>query len=300
MKIRTVKHLVREGFSNTYKNVLMSLASVSMVIASLLIFGIFLMATINISYNLNRLKSQIEIVVILKSDIAPMEADDIELKVKNDERVLSYVRLSKDQAFAELATQYLEDSEIMEGLTPEFLFESFRIHLKNVDDSAAFTEEIRKMRGIDDVEYPQDSLNKLSALLNWVNVGSMVVLALLLAISVSIIANTIKLTVYARRKEIGIMKYIGANDWFIRWPFIIEGVIIGLFGAIASFVLTSYLYNSVESYVNTHTLEYGINSLIKMVSLGTIGGQIFLMYVVIGMVMGSVGSIISVRKHLNV
>lgn len=300
MKIRTMKYIVKEGFANTYKNLLMSLASVSMVIASLLIFGIFLMLIINFSYNLNRLKAQIEIVVFLETDVSQIEADAVELKIKNDERVLTYVRLSKEQAFAELATEYLEDFDIIQGLTPDFLNESFRIHLKNVQDSAEFTEELSKMQGVEDVNYPYESLQKLSSLLQWINVGSMVVLALLLIISVSIIANTIKLTVYARRKEIEIMKYIGANDWFIRWPFIIEGVIIGFAGALASFILTGYFYNSVESYVNTHTLEYGISDLIKLVPLGNVGGQIFIIYAIIGIVMGSAGSLISVRKHLNV
>jgi len=300
MKIRTMKYIVKEGFANTYKNLLMSLASVSMVIASLLIFGIFLMLIINFTYNLNRLKAQVEIAVFLESDISQLEAGDIELKIKNDERVLAYTKVSKDQAYAQLMNQYLEDSDLLEGLTPDFLSESFRIHLKNADDSAAFTEEISKLPGVEDVSYPYESLKKLSAVLNWINAGSMVVLSLLLIISVSIIANTIKLTVYARRKEIEIMKYVGANDWFIRWPFIIEGVIIGFAGALASFILTCYLYNLVESYVNTHALEYGINDLIKLVPLGNIGGQIFIIYAIIGVVMGSVGSVISVRKHLNV
>lgn len=292
--------MVKEGFVNTYRNLLMSLASVSMVVASLLIFGIFLMLIINFSYNLNRLKAQVEIAVFLKNNATSLESADVELKIKNDERVLTYRKVTKEEAFAELATVYLEDSELIEGLTPDFLSESFRVHLKNVEDSAAFADEISRMEGVEDVTYPYDSLKKLGTVLNWINVGSMAVLALLLIISVSIIANTIKLTVYARRKEIEIMKYIGASDWFIRWPFIIEGVIIGFAGALIAFILTSYLYNSVESFVNAHTLDYGLSDLIKMVSIGNVAGQIFVIYAIIGMVMGGTGSIISVRKHLNV
>ena len=140
----------------------------------------------------------------------------------------------------------------------------------------------------------------MSLILRWTNVGTVVVLVVLLIISVSIIANTIKLTVYARRKEIGIMKYVGANDWFIRWPFIIEGMIIGLFGAVSSFVITSYLYNEVEAYVNQEAAAYGISNVLRIVPLGTMYAQILFVYVIIGLVMGAVGSIISVRKHLNV
>ena len=132
MKIRTIKYIVKEGFANTYKNILMSLASVSMVIASLLIFGIFLMLIINFSYNMNRLKAQVEIVVFLENNASQFETDDVEMKIKNDERVLTYVKITKEQAYAQLVTQYLDDSDLLVGLTPDFLSDSFRIHLKTL------------------------------------------------------------------------------------------------------------------------------------------------------------------------
>jgi len=298
MKIRTIKHMLKEGFSNTYKNLLMSLASLVMVISSLLIFGVFLMITINLFYNYSRVETQFEIVVILETDAAPLEADDIELKIKDDERVLDYKRISKEQAFSEME-EMLEDSDLLTGLTPEFLYESFRIHLKDADQSKAFVEELSKKPGINEIEFPRELLDKLGVFFKWMNIGSMFILTLLLVISVSIISNTIKLTVYARRKEIGIMKYIGANDWFIRWPFIIEGMIIGLAGAIVSFVLTSYAYNAIENYVNKELISNSLE-LLRIKSLDNIGGRLLFLYVIIGMIMGAVGSVISVRKHLNV
>ncbi|NLO38379.1 MAG: ABC transporter permease [Ruminiclostridium sp.] len=299
MKIRTIKYMLKEGFTNTYKNFLMSLASVSMVIASLLIFGIFLMITINLTYNLTQIEKQQEIVVYLDRDIAQMQADNIELQLKDDPRVLTYVRISKEQAFADMA-EMLEDSSLLEGLTPDFLSESFRIHLVNPEDSNSFSSELNKIDGVDEIFFPKVLLEKMSLVLKWVNVGTMVMLVILLIISVSIIANTIKLTVFARRKEIGIMKYVGSNDWFIRWPFIIEGMIIGLLGALVSFVATSYLYNMVEKWANTELVSNGIGDILKVVPLETIGGSILFVYIIIGMVMGAAGSVISVRKHLNV
>ncbi|HEY8500843.1 MAG TPA: permease-like cell division protein FtsX [Clostridia bacterium] len=299
MKLRTIKYMVREGFSNTYKNLLMTLASLMMVISSLLIFGIFLMVTAILSYNLRQMEKQTaEIVIWLDKDIAPLEANDIELRLKNDERVLICDRITKEQAFAEL-NEALEDPSLLEGYNPDFLSESFRLRLKDVKRIEEFTEEISNLDGVEDIDFPKDFLEKLTIILKWINAGSMFVLALLLIISVSIISNTIKLTVYARRKEIGIMKYIGATDWFIRWPFIIEGIIIGLAGSVISFVITSYLYNALESYVSSEAVISGM-SLIRMVPLKDIGGQILFIYIIIGVVMGVVGSIISVRKHLNV
>ncbi|NLY17706.1 MAG: ABC transporter permease [Clostridiaceae bacterium] len=298
MKIRTIKYLLKEGISNTYKNLLMSLASLAMVISSLLIFGVFLMITINLFYNYNRLESQFEIVVILETDATSFEASDIEQKIISDERVFSYKRVSKEEAFSEMK-EMLEDSELITGLTPEFLYESFRIHLKDADQSEAFVEELSVMPGIKEMEFPRELLEKLGVFFRWMNVGSMFVLTLLLIISVSIISNTIKLTVYARRREIGIMKYIGANDWFIRWPFIIEGMVIGLVGAVISFILTSYGYNAIESYVNRELIS-GSLEVLRVKSLDNISARLLLLYVIIGTVMGAIGSIISVRKHLNV
>lgn len=298
MKIRTIKYLIRDGFLNTYKNLLMSLASLAMVVVSLIIFGVFLMITVNLFFNYNRVESQFEIVVILETDAAPLEIDDMEMKIKNDERVSYYARVSKNEAFSQMK-ELMEDSEIIAGLTPEFLYESFRIHLKDPEQCDEFVAEITMMSGIDEIVYPQEFLEKLGVFFQWMNAGSMLILALLLIISVSIIANTIKLTVYARRKEIGIMKYIGASDWFIRWPFIIEGMIIGFAGAIVSFIMSSYAYNSVASYVNELLISNGIE-LVRLITLDNIAGRVLFLYIIIGIIMGAVGSVISVRKHLNV
>lgn len=299
MKFRTIKYMIREGFSNTYKNLLMTLASLTMVVSSLLIFGLFLLVTLILTFNLKQMEKQIaEVVIWLNKDIAPLQADDIELRLKNDERVLKCDRITKEQAFAEL-NEALEDPSLLKGYTPEFLSESFRLRLKDAGQIDEFAQEMRTFTGVEDIDFPKDFLDKLSLILKWINAGSMFILALLLIISVSIISNTIKLTVYARRREIGIMKYIGATDWFIRWPFIIEGIIIGLVGSVISFVITGYLYNALETYINSEAVVSGM-SLIRMLPLKDIGGQVLFVYIIIGVVMGAVGSIISVRKHLNV
>jgi len=299
MKFRTIKYMIREGFSNTYKNLLMTLASLTMVVSSLLIFGLFLLVTLILTFNLKQMEKQIaEVVIWLDKDVAPLQADDIELRLKNDERVLKCDRITKEQAFAEL-NEALEDPSLLKGYTPEFLSESFRLRLKDAGQIDEFAQEMRTFTGVEDIDFPKDFLDKLSLILKWINAGSMFILALLLIISVSIISNTIKLTVYARRREIGIMKYIGATDWFIRWPFIIEGIIIGLVGSVISFVITGYLYNALETYINSEAVVSGM-SLIRMLPLKDIGGQVLFVYIIIGVVMGAVGSIISVRKHLNV
>jgi cell division transport system permease protein len=116
---------------------------------------------------------------------------------------------------------------------------------------------------------------------------------------VFIIANTIKLTVYARRKEINIMKYIGATDWFIRWPFVVEGVIIGIVGAVIAFVLSAYGYNAVEGKFTNDLLSMN-TQLLKLIKLKDVWFQIFASYACIGVVVGAAGSFMSIRRHLKV
>src|SRR5690554_3528012 len=173
MKLRTIKYMVREGFSNTYKNLLMTLASLTMVISSLLIFGVFLMVTVILSFNLRQMEKQIaEIVIWLEKDIAPLEADDIELRLKNDVRVLECNRITKEQAFAEL-NEALEDPSLLEGYTPEFLSESFRLRLKDVNQIAEFADEAADITGVEDIDFPKDFLERLALILKWINAGSM-------------------------------------------------------------------------------------------------------------------------------
>ncbi len=299
MKLSTFRLMLKEGIINIYKNKLMSLASMTMVIASLIILGLFLLFALNLIVNIEEIKKQPEVTIYCDHELDEEGILNIERAIKEDERVREYTVKTKQEAFEFMKDILEENKDVLEGYSEEIMMVSFEVSLYNPENSPAFVETMESIEGIWRIKYSQEVVEFITRLVYWVNLISIFIVAILLVISVFIISNTIKLTVFARRKEVGIMKYVGATDWFIRWPFIIEGIVIGILGSIISYILTSYGYNVLESAVNSGEFK---SSLIftGMVKLDIIGSQLFIIYAIIGTIMGAVGSIVSLRKHLKV
>jgi cell division transport system permease protein len=294
MKLRTTKYVVKEGFINAYKNALMTLASIGVVTVSLFVFGFFWVITINLNYNTSTLKEQPEMQVFCNPELDTSQLGKLEEFVKADNRIKEYRIVSKKEAFQKAAEMLGDDKTLLEGLSEEFLPVSFIIKLNNSDDCEQVVKEFGGVQGVDNVRYSQKSIDLIKKVVYWVQIGSVFVIVMLLIISLFIISNTIKLTVFARRKEINIMKYIGATDWFIRWPFIFEGIIIGVIGGVVSFLLVGVFYSFGAS-----KLTEGI-SIIKLMKLSDISLNLIVVFSLIGAFVGSVGSGISIRKYLRV
>lgn len=299
MKIRTAKHVIKEGAINTYRNKLMTLASVTTVTASLLVFGVFLLVAINLKFNLQILTSQPEMEVFCRPDLKAEEIEGLKDNIKANDKIEKYTFVSKDEAFARAKKIMGENADILDGEDSSFLGVSFIIKLKNSADTEAIAQEYKKMPEVDDVTYYIEQLNFIQKITKWVDVIGVVLLVVLLVISTFIISNTIKLTVFARRKEINIMKFIGATDWFIRWPFIIEGIIIGILGAAVAFILLGYGYNSIESKFNHDLISIGSDT-VRMLKINEFGLKVVLAYIFIGTFVGVSGSALSMRKYLKV
>jgi len=299
MKIRTVRYVLKQGVINTYRNKLMTLASVSTVAASLLIFGIFLILVINLNSNMKLLTDQPEMEIFLRAEIKDDQATKIEEIIKKDASIASYTKVSKDEALEKAMKIMGDNAKLLEGEDSGFMPISFIVKLKDSLKSDVVAQEYKKLPEVDDVTYYMEIINLVAKLNGWMRVIAMVILAVLLAVSTFIISNTIKLTVFARRKEINIMKYIGATDWFIRWPFVVEGLLIGLFGALIAFALVSYGYNSLEARFNQDLISIG-NSMLRALSLNDFGFKVLGIYVVVGILVGVSGSAISMRKYLRV
>jgi cell division transport system permease protein len=302
MKIRTTKFIIKEGISNTYRNKLMSLASLSIITASLIVLGIFYIISVNINSNLMGLKDQPEIQVYCFSQLDDSQVLEVETAIKNDKRIKSSSQVSKKQALDKASKELLGDNkDLIEGIDESFMSVSFIIKLNNPDNSK---EVIQSYKGMSNLVYkvvsPQEVVEIISVITKFIPIISGVLLVILLTISIFIISNTIKLTVFARRKEINIMKFIGATDWFIRWPFIVEGVIIGLTGAIAAFIFVGIGYNVVIRRLESLMGVMISNEVVKFVTLSSIQIQVVLIYIIIGAVIGAMGSMISIRKHLHV
>jgi cell division transport system permease protein len=299
MSIATVKYVLKEGIVNTYKNKLMSLASLSIVIASLIIFGIFLLLAMNINHNTRILSRQPEMQAFCDYELEEGKIEQIEKEIAKNERIQDYTKVTSEEAFIKFKESLGEDGDVLEGFEKDFLPVSFIIKVKDSVKSAEVVEELKKIDGIRKVSYSAQIVDFISRFTSWINLVSSILVIILLAVSVFIIANTIKLTVFARRREINIMKYIGATDWFIRWPFIIEGVIIGLVGAVAAFLIINYGYNALETKFNAEILGLGTDFL-QLVSITSVRAQLLGYFGFVGVFVGALGSLISLRKYLRV
>ncbi len=294
MKLRTTKYIVKEGLINTYRNALMSLASVGVVTASMIILGVFLAIAINLSYNTQKLKEQPQMQVFCEPELDDEQIAIIEKSIKSDSRVKKSTYVSKQEALIRAKEMLGNDQDVVEGLGDDFMPVSFIVELKNLKEAQDVVSAFKSIQGVGNVRYSQERVDIILKIATWVQIGNMALIIVLLAIAMFIISNTIKLTVFARRKEINIMKYIGATDWFIRWPFVVEGVIIGLVGAAIGFVSISIVYAIILRMV---TEEVNIFSLI---SLGELQFNVIYTFALVGIVIGTLGSTISIRKYLQV
>lgn len=299
MKIRTIKYIFREGALNAYKNKLMSLASIIIVIATMFIFGCFLFLAMNFEYNISSLRNQPQLQLFCYSTLDDTQVAEVEKEISSTAGIAGYKLVSKDEAFSKVKDYLGNDSGVLEGLDNSFLPVSFIVELKDPEHSSQVINNLKNISGVETVKYSQDTIDIISKITYWMNLISIIMITILGLVSVFIISNTIKLTVFARRKEINIMKYIGATDWFIRWPFVVEGVIIGIIGAFIAFIITAYGYNAIEAKFNSDLLSLNKN-FFKLLKIRDMWLELAALYAIIGVVVGSLGSFISIRRYLHV
>lgn len=296
MKIRTIKYIVKEGGVNTYRNKIMTLASISIVIATLIVTGIFFLGAQNLSYNAKQLMNQPQMEVYCDTELdAAMEKNVEESLAKNSE-IVDVKKISKKENF-EKAKNMMGSKELMEGFDESIMPTTFVLKLKNPANSINVATELRKIQGIKDINFFQDIIDFYKSFSNWISVLTIVLLIVLLAFSVFIISNTIKLTIFARRREINIMKYIGATDGFIRGPFVIEGIIIGILGALISFGIVLVMYKVVVNGFNSNSFT---KEMVHIISLRDIWKILLTTFSLTGALVGAISSIISLRRHLKV
>lgn len=295
MKISTMGQLTKEGVANVWKNRMMSLASLIIVIATLFVFGLFIVLSFNMNNFVGNLENKFEIMAYLDKNISHNNELTVGNKIKKLEDVKSIKYISKKDAIKIMNKQWKVDKSLLKDLEKDTpIPSSYDVKLNSAKNINKIAQNISKIRGVDKVRYSKDTVRALLKINTILKGVSIVIVIILGIISIFIIANTVKLTVFARRREINIMKMIGATDAFIRWPFVIEGLVIGFLGAILSFILTKVLYS--YAYIKVFS---GVPFL-KLLPFIEIQGLVLLYYVVAGTMIGGVGSYASVKKHLHV
>jgi Cell division protein len=299
MRIGTVRYIVKEGVVNTYRNILMSLASIMIVTATLIVFGFFMLIALNLDLNITALRDQPQLEVFCYTVLDDNQVKQVEDAIKNNNKVDKYEIVTKQQALEKMKSRLGEDSVILDGYDASIFPVSFIVKLKDPTQSSQAVEELSNVTGVENVTYSQDTINLISKITYWVRFISAFMIIVLLVISVFIIANTIKITVFARRREINIMKFIGGTDWFIRWPFVVEGVIIGMLGAVLAFLVSGFGYNALEGRLVNDLTSLSTN-FFKLIKMKEVWLQLLVYYAAIGMIVGSIGSFLSIRKYLRV
>lgn len=276
----------------------MGLASVTSISAVLMILGIVLVLILSINNVVNDTKLKFdEVEVFLEDDITDFQMTTVEETAKSIPGVISIIYRSKEQALELMKQDWGEDAYLLEDLETNPLPNSYIIKVQDLELAENLVNSIKTLDGVEEVKYYKDIIDRLLTFANYIRIGGMIIIAVLVFVSIFIISNTIKLTVSSRKREINIMKYVGATNSYIRGPFIIEGVLFGLFGAVISIFIVyyaySYLYaNMNESFYNMFTFY--------LISPESILSDIAIIFLTIGAGIGAMGSILSLKKFLNV
>lgn len=300
MRPSTIRYFLKEGFSGLKKNLLMTVASIIAVAACISIMSFSYCVVSNLQYMLDQMEDSIGISVFLKGDLTSEDIENMKTTISGLDHVTNVTYISPADALDQLKEQWGADEDIFIGLddTNNPLSHSFQVELDQIESQDAVLAELQKIEGVDKVEYGQSLSEMLMSVSNVFQVAGILVMLVLGVISVMIIINTIRISVMNRRVEINIMKYVGATDWFIRWPFIIEGIIIGLIGAVLPMLVGMPMYGKTVSLFYNH-IPF-VENFVRFRVVGDVFSFVLPAALIFGILLGVVGSVTSIRKHLQV
>ncbi|SDF62558.1 permease-like cell division protein FtsX [Sporolituus thermophilus] len=295
MKIRTLEYFIREAFSSLRHNSLMSVASVSTVALSLLILGLFLVMVLNLNHMASALESQVQISVYLQDNLTAQEMRAIGEQITKLPGVIQVTFVSKDEALARFKQRLGEQQGLLTALgDTNPLPNSYEIKVDKPENVKPVAQAAEKIKGVENARFGQEVVDRLFHLTRMVRIFGVVIIIFLALAALFIIANTIRITVFARRKEIGIMKYVGATDWFIRWPFLIEGMILGFGGALIAVVLLN------ETYAVLTEQVYESLAFLPLIPKRPFLTNLSIVLLVLGTTIGALGSTISLKRFMKV
>mgnify|MGYP004672973755 FL=1 len=295
MKLNRYGYLIGEGFRNIFTHGFMSFASVTIIIACLIVMGSFTLLDININEIIEDIGDQNQILAYVDEDMTAQEATaQIQAKLEAIDNVASVNFVSRSEARKTFLEKY--DESYMEGLNDEVFRHRFVIQLVDLSQMDATTAAIEGVSGIVKVNAPTAFANKFISVRNVVSVVSLVLIAILGFVSLFIMSNTIKLATYGRREEIAIMKMVGASNSFIRCPFVVEGLILGIVGGGLAFLAQWGLYKALEAKV-AQSLAI---SFIQIVPFTQVWAVVLAAFLAVGILVGAVGGVIAIRNYLKV
>ena len=299
MRYNVISYLIGEGFKSTFKQKKMTSASIIIMCATMFIFGLFFVIGENVNSVIRQIESQQGIQIFIEEDATEEDIETLGNEIKNINGVNKITFVSKEDALNSMKATLDDNQELLDGWDEENPFPaSYFVTLTDLSLNEKVQDQIFKLEHVDEIASENNTNNRLQELAKGIQIMTAIILALLIIISIFIISYTIKLTVHARRREISIMKYVGATNSFIRGPFIVEGIIIGLISAIITLIILGLSYNAVMGGIGESVLIQDIG--IGLLSFSDMFLLVLSVYLGLGIGIGILGSVISMRKYLKV
>ena len=282
---------IRQGLKSMRKNRMFTIASISTMAACLFLFGMFYFIVGNFSHMIKEVESSVGLTVFFDEGASQKQMDSIGEAIKSREEVDHIEFVSAEQAWKEFAAENFKDNPLADSA-------SYQVYVKDISKQDELASYIREIAGVRLVKQSADAAKSLANASRLVSYISIAIIVILLAVSIFLIQSTISTGITVRRAEIGIMRLMGASDFFIRAPFIVEGVVIGLIGAVIPLVILLVSYSSIIQYIKTKFDM--ISSWMTFLPVGTIFKALIPLCLLIGIGVGFIGSFFTVRKHLDI
>ena len=296
--IRMLTRGVRDAFKSVFRNFSLSIASVSCISITLVVVAIAIIASWNVNSITDSIKKDVTIVVFVNQKATDLDLEKIDSELRDIKNIESVVLKTKEQEKKEM----MEESEIFESIMADWdedespLKDSFLIKVTNLEDIKSTVEQIKKIDLIDVVNYGESMVEKMLGAFDVIEKVTIVIVLALVLVNVFLIVNTIKLTIFSRKREISIMRLVGASNFSIKYPFVVEGMVIGMIGSIIPILIVIYGY----TYLYTYFDGVIFSSLIKLIDPQPFVYIVSLIVLGIGIVVGMIGSSRAVRKYLKV
>lgn len=299
MRLHNFGYLVKEGARNVVHNRLMSFACIGVLVACMLLIGGAAMVSLNVSSMIQFVEDQNEVVVFLEDHLTQSDIEVMQLSLVSNPNIANVVFVSKEEAMDALI---LENPDLFLGLEQDdnFLPNKFTLQVADLAYMETTVDEILRMDGVEKINASTDVANILVTVRRAIAYSGAAVVAILVVVSIVIITNNIKLTIFSRRREINIMKYVGATDAFIRMPFLVEGMLIGLLSAVIAFLVLGVGYTYLLQWVGQEFSTFIGPVFSRAVDFWEIAHYIFGAFAALGVFIGFIGSGFFVRKHLKV
>ena len=301
MKLSSMNYLFKQGVKNIWTNRIMSVASFCILMVSLLLIGFMMLFIANINQFVGGIENKNEVVIFLDDDTSESYISAMENTLKAMDNVDSVTFYSKDEALADMKNS-MENADDLFGYIEDSnpLPDAFRIRVANIDEISSTLMQINRLSGIDSIKSPTDFINILIGLKSFIGIISTVVLAALIIVSLVIISNAARASVDIRKREISIMKFVGATNTFIKVPFFVEGMLIGILAGIAALAVTAVGYSELISVLSQDMTFWTIMSVNGFIPLNSVIWKLAAGYIAAGTVISAAGTVMSTRKYLKV